>query len=173
MTRSSVTRWRAQPRRRVTGVLVTAARLGYAHWFFGNLYEAVVKVPDRVAAGQEPAAEPAVAGTRGRLRRGSPLRYYLPGIPLIVVAPVAALAAGWDLPGDRRWLTASATCSLVGTAVTAYLVRTVNLRLFFDDQPVTPAERERLLRRWHRLNVVRLAAAGGAWLTAGRVGLRP
>jgi hypothetical protein len=35
--------------------LLTIAQLGfYAHWFFGNLYEAVVRVPDRVAKGYEP-----------------------------------------------------------------------------------------------------------------------
>jgi hypothetical protein len=29
--------------------LLSIAQLGYAHWFFGNLYEAVVRAPDRVA----------------------------------------------------------------------------------------------------------------------------
>ena len=33
------------PRRRATGSLLTIAQLGHAHWFFGNLYEATVKVP--------------------------------------------------------------------------------------------------------------------------------
>jgi hypothetical protein len=33
------------PRRRATGTLLTIAQLGYAHWFFGNLYEAIVKIP--------------------------------------------------------------------------------------------------------------------------------
>jgi hypothetical protein len=29
--------------------LLTLCQLGYAHWFFGNLYEAVVRIPDRLA----------------------------------------------------------------------------------------------------------------------------
>lgn len=44
----------SRPRRRVTALLATVAQLGYAHGFFGEFYEAVVKVPDRLAGAYEP-----------------------------------------------------------------------------------------------------------------------
>jgi hypothetical protein len=104
------------PRRRVTGTLLTIAQLGYAHWFFGNLYEAIVKVPDRLVSDQEPGA----AGTHvtALLGPGSPLRYYLPGAPVTFAATLAALATGWDTPNDRRWLMAAAAWSMAGGAIT-------------------------------------------------------
>ncbi|MQA84571.1 MAG: DUF1772 domain-containing protein [Streptosporangiales bacterium] len=105
------------------------------------------------------------------LRPGSPVLYYIPAAPITLAATLAALAAGWDAPSGRRWLAAAAACSMSGFAATAYLLRTVNLKLFFADQPCAPEERERLLRTWYRLNGFRLVAVGGAWLgrPAGQV----
>lgn len=65
---------------------LTVAQVGQAHWFFGNLYEAVAKIP-----------------------------------------------------------------------------------VFFTAQPLAAAEQEELLRRWYRLNSIRLVASGVAWLAAQRV----
>lgn len=45
----------ARPKR--VAALLTIAQLGYAQWFFGNLYEAVVRVPDRLAKAYVPSAE--------------------------------------------------------------------------------------------------------------------
>src|SRR5688572_1248708 len=75
---------RMQPRHHAR--LQTAARLGLAHWFFGNLYEEVVRMPARIA-------EQPVAG--GPLAAGSPVRYYLPAAPVTVATTLACVAAGW------------------------------------------------------------------------------
>ncbi|MFD2077762.1 protein of unknown function [Actinopolymorpha cephalotaxi] len=147
-------------RRRFTGRLLTLAQVGHAHWLFGNLYEAVVRVPDRLAG--------AVDGARvsSPLGPGSPLRYYVPAVPATFPAALAALWAGWDDgPEARRWLAVAASCSVSGAAVTAVLVR-LNLRLFFTSGPLPTAEREKLLRTWYRLNAVRMAATAAAWIAA-------
>lgn len=157
-------------RRRATAALLALARLGYAHWFFGNLYEAVVRVPDHLARTGTAAAED--GRPTALLRPGSPVAYYVPGAPITVGATLGALVAGWDTPGDRRWLATAAACTLSGVAATAYLVRAVNLRLFFARESVSPAERDRLLRTWYRLNGFRLVAVGGAWLAAHRAASR-
>jgi len=49
MTGWSSLRRRSRPRR--AALWLAIAQLGYAHWFFGNVYEAVVRVPDRLAKG--------------------------------------------------------------------------------------------------------------------------
>ena len=124
------------------------ARLGQAHWFFGNLYEAVVDVP-KLLADARPNRAP------GLLAAGSPLRYYLPAGPVTVVSTVIALMRSG---GDRRAVAASAAGTLVAAALTGYLVKTVNLRLLDDGEPLSDDERRRLLATWHRGNLLRLAA---------------
>jgi hypothetical protein len=147
--------------------LLTIAQLGYAHWFFGNLYEAVVRVPDRLAKDDEPGvADRRLASV---LSAGSPVRYYLPGVPVVLGATLSALVAGWTSRNDRPWLGAAAVSTLSGVVATAYLVRAVNLKLFVAGQALTPADQDCLLRIWYRVNVVRLLTTGSAWLIAARL----
>jgi hypothetical protein len=141
--------------------LLVIAQLAYAHWFFGNVYEAVVRIPDRLASEDQ--------RLESLLGRGSPVRYYLPGIPVIVAATVASVAGGWKSRGDRPWLLALGSAAAVGMGLTVYVVETVNRRIFVAGHPVTPTERERLLRVWYRVNFVRIVASGAAWLIAGRL----
>lgn len=157
--------------RRTTATLLTVAQLGYAHTLFGNLYEAVVKIPNRLAGCYDPND-----GDRrlpGLFSPGSPVRYYLPGVPLTVSSTLAALVLGSTRPGDRRWLETTALCTILSGALTGYLVRAVNVKLFVAGHPVTPAERDVLLRTWHRLNLIRIAALAAAWLAAQQVRSRP
>jgi hypothetical protein len=147
--------------------LLTIAQLGYAHWFFGNLYEAVVRVPDRLAKVTEPGVDDRRPASV--LSPGSPVWYYVPGIPVVIAATLAALVAGWTSRNDRPWLGAAALFTLLGVVATAYLVRAVNVKLFVAGQPLTQADRDRLLRVWYRVNVLRLLTAGSAWLIAAHI----
>ncbi|BBZ73215.1 hypothetical protein MPRS_43080 [Mycobacterium paraseoulense] len=58
--------------------LLGLAQLGHAHWLFGNIYEAVVKIPDRLAAEPRPATREGGSPRSSLLAPGSPLRYSLP-----------------------------------------------------------------------------------------------
>jgi hypothetical protein len=147
--------------------LLTLAQLGYAHWFFGNLYEAVVRVPDRLAKDYAPDARDQHQASV--LSPGSPVRYYLPGIPVVVGATLSALVTGWRSRTERPWLCATAVSALSGVVATVYLVRTVNLKLFVADQTLPRAEQDRLPHIWYRVNLVRLVTTGGAWLIAQRI----
>lgn len=157
--------------RRIAATLLTVAQLGYAHTLFGNVYEAVVKIPNRLAGCYDPGGED--RRLPSLFSPGSPVRYYLPGVPLTVTSTLAALVLGSTRRGDRRWLTTATCCTILSGALTGYLVRAVNVKLFVAGHPVTPAEREVLLRRWHRLNVIRITALGAAWLAAEHVRSRP
>jgi len=48
--------------------------------------------------------------------------------------------------GETHWFVSLTLSMLLGLAVTAYLVRSVNFKLFFAAQPVTQADRARLVR---------------------------
>ncbi|MHA6800404.1 anthrone oxygenase family protein [Bounagaea algeriensis] len=157
---------RRSGRHGVTAALLTAAQLGQAQWFFGNLYEALAHIPDRLAVEVDSSIRSERPSLSTVLRPGSPARYWLPVAPVVVATSVGALIAGWDNPRERAWLGASAASTVSGALVTAYAVRGINHELLFAAQPLPPTNRQKLLRRWHRLNKLRLALSGIAWLTA-------
>jgi hypothetical protein len=127
------------------------ARLGQAHWFFGNAYEAVVDMP-RLLLDARPTRSPGV------LAPGSPLRYYAPAAPVTLASTAMALRDSARSGGDRRAVATSAVGTLVAAALTGYLVKTVNLRLLRDDDVLTEDDRRRLTTTWHRANLARLLA---------------
>lgn len=135
-------------------MLLKVAKVGHAHWFFGNVYEAVVRVPHRLASDRSTSV----------LGSGSPVRYYLPGTPATFPAAVAALVSGRNNRESRMWLLGGAACSLSAAAATAYIVRAVNVKLFFSTQQLSAEEQKALLRTWYRVNAFRIIASGGAWL---------
>jgi hypothetical protein len=75
-----------------------------------------------------------------------------------------ALVENWRSGGDRRVIAAAAAGTASAAGLTAYLVRTVNLRLLTSPTALTAAERRTLLTTWHRGNLVRLLALSvAAW----------
>jgi hypothetical protein len=143
--------------------LQTAARLGLAHWFFGNLYEEVVRMPARIADHPSPG---------GPFAPGSPVRYYLPAAPVTLATTLACVAAGWHRRADRQTLAAAGLLTATGAALTGHLVRAVNLRLLEDaKRPADPEERQRLVEHWHRVNRIRLVVVAAAAI-ALRAGTR-
>lgn len=137
--------------------LLGVAEFTHAHWFFGNLYEAFVKIPDRVAASEASPGLP-----RTPFGAGSPGRYYAPIAPLSAPVAVAALISGWIHSDSRPWLIAGAVSSITGAAATAYLLRSINPKLFFSPQPLDEARRKPLLKRWYRVHALRLTASAVA-----------
>ena len=140
--------------------MLVIAQFGYAQWFFGNLYECVVRVPNRLAED---------GGLGSVLSAGSPVLYYLPGVVLIVGATLAALVVGWKSRRECRRLTILALTVLAGLIAPAYLVWTVNLKLFITGHWVPPVERSRLLAMWYRVNAVRLVTTACAWIMAAHI----
>lgn len=127
-----------------TGLWARIATVGHAHWFFGNLYEAVVDVP-RLTGERAP----------GLLAPGSPARYFIPAAPATLASTALALTGGWQDGGDRRAIVTAAAGTIAATGITVHLVRSVNLTLL-RDQP-DRIRREQLARKWHRANLARLA----------------
>ena len=143
-------------RPKVAAKMLSLAQIGYAEWFFGNLYEAVVKVPGLLAQGQ-------LTSTLGA---GSPVRYYLPGAVISCGATSAAVVSVWKLRTERRAFVAMVLALLAGGVATAHLVRTVNLKLFMRGNSIPQPERDRMLGMWYRVNAIRLGTTACAWSLA-------
>jgi hypothetical protein len=153
--------------------LLAVAQAGQAHLFFGLLYESVVRVPDRLSSERVLAAEPGAPRTlRSVLRPGSPALYFLPGAPVALAAAVGAVVTAGTAPAGRRWPAASAAATLAAVAQTAGVFQKINERLFMAPEAPGDDERARLLRRWYRLNAVRLAVVAAAWASAQRAKAR-
>lgn len=131
----------------------TVARAGLRAWFFGNLYEAAVGVPQLLADAKRP---------RGLLGTGSPVRYYAPVAPLAFGATAATLVRDWRTGADRRAITATAVSVASAAVLTGYLIRSVNVRLLTSGEPLGERDRRRLVATWHVVNGVRLGILGVA-----------
>ena len=142
--------------------MLSLAQVGYAEWFFGNLYEAIVRVPDLLAGGHVTSI----------LGLGSPVLYYLPGAMISFGATLAAVITSWKSDRERGMLVAMVLALLAGGIATAYLVRTVNLNLFLHGNSISQAERSRLLNIWYQLNMLKLGTTATAWLLAARINSR-
>lgn len=137
--------------------LLDVAEFTHAHWFFGNLYEVLVKVPHRLASSEASSELP-----RSPFGAGSPGRYYAPIAPINAPAAIGALVAGWDRPSTRVPLIVAAASSATGAAATAYVLRFLNPKLFFSPLPPGEDQRRPLLQRWYRIHAVRLIASAVA-----------
>jgi len=104
---------------------------------------------------------------------GSPVRYYAPVAPLAFGATTVTLVKTWRSGGDRRLITASAVSMASASALSAYLVRSVNLRLLASDEPLSEDDRRRMFAVWHRMNAVRLVALAVATASLSRVTSEP
>lgn len=138
--------------------MTTAARLGRAAWFFGNAYEGAVGVPQLIATANRRA---------GVFTTGSPLRYFGPVSPAAIGGTAVVLTMAWQRGGDRR-AAAAATATLgAAMALSAYLIRSINVPLLNGEVEV--AMRPRLISRWHKGNAARLGLLAATEIFMRRV----
>ncbi|GAA4527587.1 DUF1772 domain-containing protein [Amycolatopsis samaneae] len=138
------------------------ARVAQTAWFFGNLYEGVVGIPQLLADARPRRSS-------GLLAAGSPVRYFAPTGPAALGSTALALSRCWRSGADRRVIVANAACVVSAAALSGYLIRTVNARLLASGEPLPEPERHRLVTTWHAVNGIRLAALAGALASLSRV----
>jgi hypothetical protein len=149
-----------RPSRGLRG-LVGFGLFGVTWWFFGNLYEEVVMMPNFLVEA------PVKRGHwLGFFKEMTPVPYYLPLGPLATLALVfawrRARAEAPEVAGDLR----AAVLGLAGAwAVSATIVPGINLRLF-DPAPLADELVRPLAIQWLVLNAVRLGCVGFAGVKA-------
>ena len=135
----------------VKGLLGFSA-LGLAEWFFGNAYEQIVLVPN-FATGDSSRA---LLAYREFFKVSNPAFYYVPLNQLALIALVLALVWTRKLVALQRLIQWAVGFSLMATLLTAYIVKELNLRLFFGELPADPELVHSLARSWAILNPVRM-----------------
>jgi hypothetical protein len=149
----------ARRRERLFGRARAAALFGLAAWFCGNAYEQVVIVPN-LAFGD---ARAAMVAFRAFFWATNPALYYVPLGPLVLVSTALCLSASWRDPLRRRHVSRALWAVVLAMLLTAYVVRRINLRLFFGPVLVDAAVARALARQWLALNLARMALAAGAF----------
>ena len=129
------------------------ALLLLAQWFFGNLYEAVAIVPNLMSLiDLKSRAGEALFETKTR----SPIAYYVPAsalaLPLLTILTVTALLRH---TAGVPYIVSACGFVIAGGALTVYIVRSVNLELFFEP-PSDLVRAGTLLAKWKMLNYLRL-----------------
>jgi hypothetical protein len=111
--------------------LTRLAQFGQAAWFFGNLYEGLVGMPQLLA-------DAGAARDRGLLNVGSPVRYFAPVAPLAVGASAFDLISRWRSKedGDRHLVAVTGTTITIAVGISVYLIRVVNIALLTHHGPL-------------------------------------
>ena len=138
------------------GPLLGFALFAHAMWFFGNLYEEVVFVPNGVSA-----TVAAGSGFNAYFAVTRQYHYYVPLTQLGTLALVAA-AIGWRHQPRLR-LGIPAVASVLAAALTAFIVVHYNLRIWIGDvSALSEAELHALTWQWGVANLLRLGLVGFA-----------
>ncbi len=139
-------------------VALTLFALGsHAMWFFGNLYEELIFVPNGLVA--SPARFQAF---NEFFALAKPYVFY---VPFTQLGAIATLVAWWlgRRSAAARPIRNAAISSWIGVLLTVWVVLTINMRLWLGDVSAMPADVVHALTvRWGVLNLVRLAAVGVA-----------
>jgi hypothetical protein len=122
-------------------------------WVLGNLYEAVTFIPNAISLIElKSRAGEAVFKTKAR----SPIVYYVPASSLaLVLMSVSAVDGVFRRKPETPYVLAALSLSFVAGGLTLYVVRHINLDLFFKPQ-TDFARARRLLDTWATLNYLRL-----------------
>lgn len=150
---------------RSPAVWARAARLGQSVWLVGNFYEGAVGMPQLLADARQRRAP-------GLFTSGSPVRFYAPVAPLALGATAVSLVQNWRSGGDRVMITATGASVVMSLILSGYLITTVNRPLLTGVEPLTEADRRRLVSIWHRGNAARLVTLAVASATSDRVSPR-
>jgi len=128
-----------------------------AQWFFGNLYEAVALMPSLMSIIE---LKSGIGEPLFKKKSASPVAYYVLAGPLTLAFVFALTTVGLlQQKPDTVYLLALCILLLVAAGLTFYIVRNINLDLFFKTQTDLIRARK-LLDKWIFLNYVRLSIAG-------------
>jgi len=131
-----------------------------AHWFFGNLYEEIVLVPNQLANSYD-----ALKRWQGYFTITNQIYYYVPFTQLAVLILVY-LYFVTKQPLQKQLLKKAAVFGLLALGITIVIVTQLNLKIFFGDLAKFKEKMFVLSLLWLIGNAVRLYFVGSAFYFA-------
>jgi hypothetical protein len=138
-------------RNRLVKWLTLVGTLGLAHWFFGNLYEAVVISPNWIV--DSPAQ---LTRLNEFFVRTSPTLFFIPVTPIAAALVWLTTALNRERAVARSYQRASIFIALA-MALNTLIVSTLIVHLFGEDYHAHAAQLQTYATRWNILNLLRMA----------------
>lgn len=121
-----------------------------AYWFFGNLYEEIVLIPNQLVASFE-----ALTAWQSYFKVTDPLYYYVPWAQLPVVTSLFVFFKSKDRM-QRSLLKKACIFSMIAVGITIVMVNEINEKLFNSDLAKYKDQLQLLAVLWLIGNAVRL-----------------
>lgn len=126
-----------------------------AYWFFGNLYEEIVMVPNHLA---DPSA--VLTAYQGYFVLSSPTYYFVPVTQLAVVVLFVLYGNAKEIK-QRQLLKRAAGFAVLAIVATILIVTQINAKLFVPNFVQYEEQLSRLSLLWLSGNLLRMACVGG------------
>lgn len=128
----------------------------FAYWFFGNLYEEIVLVPNQLVDTYE-----ALSCWQMYFKITNPVFYYIPFTPLAVVGAFVLHFHAKD-ERQKKILKRASLFGLTSVLITVIIVTQLNTKLFFGDLEKYKTELFEMSVLWLFANAIRLYTVGSS-----------
>ena len=144
--------------------LLGATIIGFAHWFFGNLYETVVLTPNLLGLGPH-----SLELWQAFFKYSDPIYNFIPLNPITLFVTLTAVVLAWPGVAQRRWwLGWLAFFALCTGLLTLYIVTQINLKVYFGPLSSDSEWLRSIQQLSAFLSVLRVLAEAGALYSAIR-----
>jgi hypothetical protein len=128
-----------------------------AYWFFGNLYEEIVLIPNQLVVNSFEV----LTCWQSYFSVTDQAYYYIPGMVLAVMSTCVVYFRSKDRV-QRSWLKRASIFSMIATALTIVIVNEINEKVFHDDLTKYKDQLQFYSSLWMVGNGVRLGLVGSA-----------
>ncbi len=128
-----------------------------AYWFFGNLYEEIVLIPNQLVVNSFEV----LTCWQSYFSITDQAYYYIPGMLVAVLSTCVLFFRSKDRV-QRSWLKKASALSMIATALTIVIVNEINEKIFHDDLNKYKDQLNFYSSLWLAGNAVRLSLVGSA-----------
>jgi hypothetical protein len=137
--------------------LLVFALFFMAYWFFGNLYEEIVLIPNQLVVNSFDV----LTCWQSYFSITDQAYYYIPGMLVAVMSTCISYFRSKDRV-QRSWLKKASIFSMIATALTIVIVNEINEKIFHDDLTKYKDRLQFYSTLWLIGNAVRLSLVGSA-----------
>jgi hypothetical protein len=124
--------------------LTAFSLLGFAHWFFGNLYETIVLSPNILLATSKLEV---LENIRDLFHISAPYYYFLPWSPISILLVVILYGKAYHIsePLLRKWAASAMYLAIAAGVVTYFIITKYNVVLWIGNRKLSEDELQEMI----------------------------